>query len=635
MALPDKDNGDPQLRWKNRYYDALAELEKKEKVWREIERLLRHLVTRLTLAADTRHPPLSKSLAELRNAVRDGRDIIALRNMIETISLQIGELDQIRSNRQSLKSPARILQILLKQLRVPESLARNYKDLDKQLNGLDEFSEVTKVIDQVAVLLNQMIEPDKRPATSPETVAEPRSKFLQRLFARQTEKPAAVPEKSDTEPREPESLDSPKTIAPAVGELLLQLALRLPDNVKNRINFRTLKKHINKARTRKDLLPIVEVIGQHIASAYATETAPATSIDPAAVNVIADAVRAFIAHLNPPNDLRLRVAELEKAFGENASQVDGLVHCLNMLADIVAEICKRLAVQHDELEGFFKQLTLRLQELEQGMQASGNISDTNHAQVLQMESEVRGEIGDIRTTMQAMLDLAQLKQTVDTRLDGLDSRIRQFREGEDARYQQAQELVKQLSGKVQVLEQDGEQLRQRLEQTQQEAMQDALTGLPNRKAYEEHIAAEVARSRRYGTPLSIVVWDVDKFKDINDTYGHAAGDRVLKVIGELLRDNIRQSDFVSRYGGEEFVLLLPQTPLEVARGVAEKLRAQIENTPFHFQEQRVIVTVSGGLAQYQNDEAVNQLFERADKAMYQAKQAGRNRIEVAGLPAAD
>ena len=158
----DKDSLDPQARWKTRYFETLGELELKEKSWREIERLLRHLVARLTLAADVRHPPLSQSLAELRNAVRDGKDIAKLRTLIETISVQIGELDQIRSNRQALKSPARILQALLKQISIPAALSRHAKDVDKQLNELQEFADVNGVIEQVANLFKQMIEAEKQ-----------------------------------------------------------------------------------------------------------------------------------------------------------------------------------------------------------------------------------------------------------------------------------------------------------------------------------------------------------------------------------------------------------------------------------------------------------------------------------------
>jgi len=654
MSQPDKDPLDPTQRWKTRYYDALSEIEQKEKTWLEVERLLRHLTTRLTLATDTRHPPLSQSLATLRNEIRDGKDIVKLRSLIETISLQIGELDQIRSNRQSLRSPARILQTLLQRLTIPEALSRQYKEVDKQIQDMDEFADINGAVNQVAALLKQMFEAERHSVAPEDDAAtdapreERRMKLLERIFARHTSQPAAKVPATQAEhiesgenpaatssSKEPTSdtdgaiTYTPKTIAPAVGDLLLQLAMRLPNEVKRRINFRALKSHINKARKRKDLLPIIDVIAQNIAAAYEFETAETVSIDAGSFAVLAEAVKTLISHLKPPGDLQPKVAEIEQQFTAQSTKVDGLVHCLNSLANLVAEICKRLSVQRQELEGFFQQLANRLQELDQDLQTSGKMRHATHEQVMSMEREVRGEIHDIRTTMQSMVQLEQLKKTVDSRLDGLDTRIRHFRENEEERYQYAQSLIQQLTTKMQALEQDSEHLRERLAQTQQEAMQDPLTGLPNRKAYEDRVAAEVARCRRYPMPLTMVVWDVDMFKSINDTYGHAAGDRVLRVIGETLSSSIRETDFIARYGGEEFVLLLPQTSLDVASGVCEKLRQLIATTPFHFQDKPVSITLSGGLAALQENEAVNTLFERADAAMYRAKQVGRNRIEIA------
>ncbi|MBI3560938.1 MAG: diguanylate cyclase [Gammaproteobacteria bacterium] len=664
MNQVDKDNLDPQQRWKTRYYEALGELENKEKAWREIERLLRHLITRLTLAADVNHPPLSQSLADLRNEVRDGKDFLKLRTLIETISVQVGELDQVRTNRLSLKSPARILQMLLKQLTIPEGLARKYKDIDKQIHGMDEFSEVNGMIDQVGELLKQIIATPAAPI--PNQTTEPTSvtvehrearrlKLLERIFAKRNDAPVVAPTITFTEelggageinkataeaatttnPNTDSELtfsDSPKTIAPAVGDLLLQLAMRLPEAARRRINFRALKSHANKARKRKDLLPIVDVIAQNIAVAYqAAETTASLSFDSNAAGLMTETIKSILNQLNPPSDLQLRVSEIEKLLSEPAAQPGGIVHVLNALAEVVAEISKRLSVQQQDLAGFFHQLSQRLQDLEQGLQSSAKLREANHDQIITMEQEVRGEIKDIRSAVQNMLDLEKLKLSVDMRLDGLDTRLRVFRQNEDQRYHNAQALVQQLTSKVQTLEQDSAQLRQRLEQTQQQAVVDTLTGLPNRKAYEERVMAEIARCRRYAIPLTMVVWDVDNFKSVNDTYGHAAGDRVLKVIGEVLVQHIRETDFVARYGGEEFVLLLLQTPLAAAQAVCDKLRERIAATPFHFQDRPVTITLSGGLAEYQQGEDLSSLFERADKAMYAAKQAGRNRLQVATL----
>jgi diguanylate cyclase len=127
----------------------------------------------------------------------------------------------------------------------------------------------------------------------------------------------------------------------------------------------------------------------------------------------------------------------------------------------------------------------------------------------------------------------------------------------------------------------------------------------------------------------MVVWDVDEFKQINDSYGRAGGDRVLKVVAEVLSNDVRVTDFVARYGGEAFVMLMPETTAQDAKQVADKLRQRIEDKPFYFHDTRVVVTISAGIAQYHQDELVNSLFERADAALDAAKDAGRNQVKCA------
>ena len=139
---------------------------------------------------------------------------------------------------------------------------------------------------------------------------------------------------------------------------------------------------------------------------------------------------------------------------------------------------------------------------------------------------------------------------------------------------------------------------------------------------------EIARHKRFTTPLVLAVWDVDHFKKVNDRFGHRAGDKVLRTIAAALRDGIRETDFLARYGGEEFVLLMTGSALDECLPVAERLRSAVAATGFHFRGQAVTITASCGLAEFDKAETVEQWFERADKALYRAKQSGRNRCEV-------
>jgi diguanylate cyclase (GGDEF)-like protein len=162
------------------------------------------------------------------------------------------------------------------------------------------------------------------------------------------------------------------------------------------------------------------------------------------------------------------------------------------------------------------------------------------------------------------------------------------------------------------------------------AILDPLTGLINRREFDRLFRQELKRSMRSATTTSLVVIDLDHFKRINDTYGHPAGDAVLEQIARHVLTLLRRYDVLARFGGEEFMLLLPDTDLTAARAVAEKLRAAIEALPLCCETQLLRVTASLGVASSQaGEDGFQPLYHRADRALYGAKQAGRNRVGTA------
>lgn len=166
-----------------------------------------------------------------------------------------------------------------------------------------------------------------------------------------------------------------------------------------------------------------------------------------------------------------------------------------------------------------------------------------------------------------------------------------------------------------------------IKQLKESAVTDGLTGVANHKSFVERLAVEFNRAQRYGSNLSIMMIDVDTFKAINDTYGHVTGDAVLKTIASTIKDNIRQSDFAARYGGDEFALILPETVMEKAYKVGEKLRRKVESTPIVLEPDIVInITLSIGISSF--DSSMQDplfLVQKADNALYVAKELGRNK----------
>jgi diguanylate cyclase (GGDEF)-like protein len=164
------------------------------------------------------------------------------------------------------------------------------------------------------------------------------------------------------------------------------------------------------------------------------------------------------------------------------------------------------------------------------------------------------------------------------------------------------------------------------------ATSDPLTGLFNRGYIDDRFAIELSRARRYSQVLTIAVIDADRFKSLNDMHGHMAGDQVLRRIGEILRDSFRQSDTAGRYGGEEFVVILPETDIDAALQKLESLRELVASTPMALgaRAENVQVTISAGLASFPQDgDDASRLFALADDRMFQAKREGRNRVVAA------
>jgi diguanylate cyclase (GGDEF)-like protein len=171
------------------------------------------------------------------------------------------------------------------------------------------------------------------------------------------------------------------------------------------------------------------------------------------------------------------------------------------------------------------------------------------------------------------------------------------------------------------------------------ALQDPLTGLYNRRHFEERLGSELASAQRHGRPLSLLLVDVDHFKQVNDDHGHLAGDEALKMLAFVLRGAIRKEDVLARYGGEEFVVLARETALAGARALGERVRKAVERSRCAWQGSDLAltvsigVTVSIGLAEFVAGRSERELIEAADRALYLAKQAGRNRV-IAMTPAA-
>ena len=327
--------------------------------------------------------------------------------------------------------------------------------------------------------------------------------------------------------------------------------------------------------------------------------------------------------------------ELKPVVGELRSRKNDHLG-IHELADLLERVTRfateqRAQVQKEklELQNIVQQLASRLDEISQHI--SGELADRNAGQedCEQLNLRVTDEVKLLRLSAESTSDIATLKQQLSARLDAISNHLTDFRVREEARVRTYRDRVTRMRTRIAVLERESRSLGESLREEQRMAMIDALTGIPNRAAYDDRIEQEYKRWKRFERPVSILAWDIDRFKTINDAYGHKAGDKVLRVIGQHLARHVRDTDFVGRYGGEEFVMLLVGTDPAEARTVAEKIRLEISQLGFHFHDRKVSITACCGITGFQGDDTPDAAFDRADKALYQAKEAGRNCCIVA------
>jgi diguanylate cyclase len=302
-----------------------------------------------------------------------------------------------------------------------------------------------------------------------------------------------------------------------------------------------------------------------------------------------------------------------------------LIPILDDLATLMLAITD--SGQH-EFEAYLQQLNERLEAFQSNLQAASEGHADNSSAARAMDTQIREQVDGLQTSVQEAADLDDLKQVLENHLEGLLGTMDQHQKQRDAREQEVATRLKSLSERVAHMEQEAQGFREHLEVQRQKALIDPLTGLPNRAAWSERLEHEINQWQQHGNTLSLAMLDLDHFKRINDNYGHLAGDKVLKIIATVLRKRLRGSDFIARFGGEEFVLLMPGTPPAVGAKLLETLRAAIEACPFHFKGERVTITISMGLATFRAGEHSDLVLKRADQALYRAKNAGRNRVEL-------
>jgi diguanylate cyclase len=567
MATNLNDSGN----WREKYLSALDEQDKLEKKYASQQQLLRSALVRVSLAADGQDELLDTIMEKLREKLRtdiSGADTTSLLSQLEQATLNF---EQQRENstlsvRQSLAETARALRSF--------DLSRAIKkEIDSYLKQLPQRS---KKVHLYPALLQQLAGIQQQALKE---IEQPKTGFFDRLLQRKNTDNSNLPITSAEKHIDTEKVESLQSAPVVAAELKPRLKhSQVQSEAKEKSNFS---------------FEILRVLNQ------------------------------FLSSLENEESVKEKAGMLRQQLSADITQ-EKLIPTLESVRDLVMEA---YLTANDAFATYLKNVNQELAEIYEVISGAVKTNETQREASRQLHDQVIQQMTSLASTTDTATDLNELKHQVKSQIDHIRQAIDQYQQAETPQLSLAEQLHS-LSQRIKTMEEDAEKNRSSLEEQRHKALHDALTELPNREAYNERAKIEVQRWQRYGRPLSIAIVDIDHFKKINDTYGHAAGDRVIKVIGRSIAKRLREVDFFCRYGGEEFVALLPETDGNSALHVLDKIRNAIATAEFNYKEHPLTINVSIGITQFVETDRLDTAFERADQALYEAKSKGRNNCKL-------
>jgi diguanylate cyclase len=307
-------------------------------------------------------------------------------------------------------------------------------------------------------------------------------------------------------------------------------------------------------------------------------------------------------------------------------QVDNLNDLCTLLESTSQLVLSTLVGRTDHFESFLKQLKERLDKFNQGISSTISTNQAIADNSGEFSSKLNSQVQDIQSSMTDVKDIIQLESLITDSLDSIIERVAEFDEKRASLEVQSNDVISDLEHQLAQAKSETDKLRDDLQNQRLKALTDHLTQVANRQAFDERMQLEFQRYKRYQKPLTLVIGDIDFFKKVNDSYGHVAGDAVITNVSKLLSQSIRDTDFLARFGGEEFVILLPETNLVDATKAINKTRLLIQNHKLAYDQHQIAVTMSFGVATFAAKDEPTDVLKRADKALYRAKEKGRNQV---------
>ena len=287
----------------------------------------------------------------------------------------------------------------------------------------------------------------------------------------------------------------------------------------------------------------------------------------------------------------------------------------------------RVTTERETVADFVKGLGSKLIDFEKILISAFENTEAMYSSSNEFTVILEGELESMTAILQASKTIEDLKNAVNSKLDIMKLTVTEKNKRDEAIRQKMDRDIELMQHNFERMKTEAVEAKKKAEILELEVLKDPLTGAQNRRAYDKRIREEYQRFARYKRGFSMLIFDIDHFKSINDTYGHAIGDKCLQVIIQRTQPLLRDTDLLARYGGEEFVIILPETDRAGVVDVAEKIRATVEKIEFIHRNEVVKITISVGASSIlEDDKTPADIFGRVDMAVYEAKNSGRNKV---------
>jgi diguanylate cyclase len=600
-------------RWRDRYRQSIAQQEQIEKTLAAQQALLHRTVIALCSAAEGHDKEVDKRLSAIRSSLK-GNDVGGFDRMIKSLERVTLDADKKRELQwgevqKHFIKVATQLQTLSGSAVVKSSVKAYKKRIPK---GALLPSTLKRLLEEFNNIQTQVRDSDDRPKTG----------LMGRLFNKEKNNGTAgkptPSEMTDWEevdevgPHSEGTIDGQYTPLAIEGEIIrsnvdASTETNIETNIETKYRERTIPgqlpeqlAHESAQQSFSKISDRVTIILTELLDHFPT----VDSVEQKAIKVRKNINRGLNWYELAPTLEDIRDFVIQSSIGADDNYRSYLNHV------------------YEELSNITHSLGTAIQEEEQQRM----INTTLHNSVSDGMNTINQALNDHN-------DIDRLKTAVETQVQSIQNALKKSLvpkvDSQDSLTSQLTALVE----RVQNMEEQDADIREQLEQEKVRAVTDTLTGLPNREAYGERVHNEILRWQRYQHPLSLAVLDIDFFKKVNDEYGHQMGDKVLKAISTSVANRLREVDFMARFGGEEFVLLLPETTAEEALSLLNRTRERLAKTHMRSkkddgEETKFTVTVSIGISEFKEGDTADDVFERADKALYEAKESGRNQCLI-------